>query len=95
MSTLDFSSVLTIISGYQLCDNSVGVLYNDQTRMILHEDGEQVQYLTKNMKEEMFRLSVDKPELKKKVSLVNYFKKHMNEHLLKVSSLLPSFPLTF
>lgn len=51
--------------------------------MILHEDGEQVQYLTKNMKEEMFRLSVDKPELKKKVSLVNYFKKYMNEHLLK------------
>ncbi|CBY08321.1 unnamed protein product [Oikopleura dioica] len=72
--------------GYQLCDNSVGVLYNDQTRMILHEDGEQVQYLTKNMKEEMFRLSADKPQLKKKVSLVNYFKKYMNEHLLKAGA---------
>lgn len=26
--------------GYALCDNSVGVLFNDQTRLILCEDGE-------------------------------------------------------
>lgn len=26
--------------GYHLCDNSVGVLYNDSTRMILQEDGQ-------------------------------------------------------
>ena len=26
--------------GYQLSDNSVGVLFNDQTRLILYQDGE-------------------------------------------------------
>lgn len=26
--------------GYSLCDNSFGVLFNDQTRLILCEDGE-------------------------------------------------------
>ena len=26
--------------GYQLCDSSVGVLFNDSTRLLLGEDGE-------------------------------------------------------
>ena len=70
--------------GYQLCDNSVGVLYNDSTRMILHENGEQVQYLNKEMKEEMCFIDRYPTELKKKISLIQYFRKYMNDHLLKV-----------
>ena len=68
-----------------LCDNSVGVLYNDSTRMILHENGEQVQYLHKDMREEMCTISVHPSEMQKKISLIKYFRKYMNDHLLKVS----------
>lgn len=25
--------------GYQLCDNSVGVLFNDRTKLVLNKDG--------------------------------------------------------
>ena len=61
------------------------MLYNDSTRMILHENGEQVQYLNKEMKEEMCLIDKYPSELKKKVSLITYFRKYMNDHLLKVS----------
>ena len=71
--------------GYQLCDNSVGVLYNDSTRIILHENGEQLQYLAKDHTETMCTMTNYPTDLKKKVALVNYFRKYMNEHLLKVS----------
>ena len=67
-----------------LCDNSVGVLYNDSTRMILHENGEQVQYLHKDMREEMCTIGVHPSEMQKKISLIKYFRKYMNDHLLKV-----------
>lgn len=35
------------ISGYQLCDNSVGVLFNDYTRLIMYTDGDSLQYIDK------------------------------------------------
>lgn len=31
--------------GYQLCDDSVGVLFNDTSRLLLGADGEYVWYL--------------------------------------------------
>ena len=68
-----------------LCDNSVGVLYNDSTRMILHENGEQVQYVHKDMRDEMCTIAVHPSEMQKKISLIKYFRKYMNDHLLKVS----------
>lgn len=52
--------------------------------MILHENGEQVQYLHKDMREEMCTIGVHPSELQKKISLVKYFRKYMNDHLLKV-----------
>jgi len=72
--------------GYQLCDNSVGVLYNDSTRIILHENGDQLQYLSKEMQEIMCTMSTYSADMKKKVALVNYFRKYMNEHLLKAGA---------
>ena len=76
---------LTIfILGYNLSDNSAGVLYNDSTRMILHQNGEQLTYLDKDFAETVFPKSNYPQDLKKKVSLIDYFRKYMNEHLLKV-----------
>lgn len=71
--------------GYSLCDNSVGVLYNDSTRIVLHEDGDKLQYVDKDFRETFCTVGDHPSELKKKVSLVDYFRKYMNEHLLKVS----------
>ena len=62
----------------------MGVLYNDSTRIILHENGDQLQYLAKDKHETMCTMSNYPSEMKKKVALVNYFRKYMNEHLLKV-----------
>ena len=50
----------------------------------MHENGDQLQYLAKDMQETMCTMGSYAPELKKKVALVNYFRKYMNEHLLKV-----------
>ena len=70
--------------GYQLCDNSVGVLFNDNTRIVLHEDAVKCQYVDKDYNEQFFTIDNYPSELKKKVSLVKYFRNYMNEHLLKV-----------
>ena len=67
-----------------MCDNSVGVLYNDSTRIVLHQDGDKLQYVDKECKETFCSVSQHPADLKKKVSLVDYFRKYMNEHLLKV-----------
>lgn len=72
--------------GYQLCDNSVGVLYNDSTRIVLHQDGDKLQYVDKDCLEKFCSVTNHPIELKKKVSLVDYFRKYMNEHLLKAGS---------
>ena len=71
--------------GYQLCDNSVGVLFNDNTRIVLHEDAVKCQYVDKDYNEQFFTIDNYPSELKKKVSLVKYFRNYMNEHLLKVN----------
>lgn len=71
--------------GYQLSDCSVGVLFNDTTRLILAEDGENLVYILDGgetaytMKEDYSHL----PDLAKKIKLLKYFHNYMNDHLLK------------
>lgn len=72
--------------GYTLSDNSVGVLYNDSTRIVLHQNGEQLTYLNKEYQEQVCKKTEYPPELKKKVSLIEYFRKYMTEHLLKAGA---------
>jgi len=72
--------------GYTLSDNSVGVLYNDSTRIVLHQNGEQLTYLDKEYKETVCRKTDYPADLKKKVSLIEYFRKYMTEHLLKAGA---------
>lgn len=72
--------------GYTLSDNSVGVLYNDSTRIVLHQNGEQLTYLDKEYMETVCKKTDYPQELKKKVSLIEYFRKYMTEHLLKAGA---------
>lgn len=70
--------------GYQLCDGTVAVLFNDNTRLILKEDGENLQYIKRDGQEEPCgTLTNYLEQFKKKVTLLQYFQSYMSEHLLK------------
>ncbi|CAB3402676.1 unnamed protein product [Caenorhabditis bovis] len=70
--------------GYQLCDNSVGVLFNDNSRIMLDEAGNELTYIEKNNKEHYYSMNSALPaSLNKKVTLLKYFRSYMNDHLLK------------
>ncbi|CAP28863.2 Protein CBR-PLK-1 [Caenorhabditis briggsae] len=71
--------------GYQLCDNSVGVLFNDNSRIMLDTAGGELTYIEKSNKEHYFSMhNGDIPQtLNKKVTLLKYFRSYMNDHLVK------------
>lgn len=73
-------------SGYQLCDNSNGVLFNDSTRILLYANGDQIEYIDKDTTETYHTIRSYPESLVKKVTLLKYFRNYMSEHLLKVIS---------
>ncbi|PAA88800.1 hypothetical protein BOX15_Mlig007276g1 [Macrostomum lignano] len=69
--------------GYQLCDNSVGVLFNDCTKLILSANQQNIQYYKRDNRELFFNKNEAPPaELQKKMLLLEYFRTYMMEHLL-------------
>ncbi|KAL3841606.1 hypothetical protein ACJMK2_019723 [Sinanodonta woodiana] len=72
--------------GYQLCDNSMGVLYNDSTRLILLSNGENMQYIERDGTEHYHTLKIFPEALAKKVTLLKYFRNYMAENLLKAGA---------
>ncbi|XP_051820691.1 serine/threonine-protein kinase PLK1 [Antechinus flavipes] len=72
--------------GYQLCDNSVGVLFNDSTRLILYNDGDSLQYIEQNGSESYLTVRSYPNSLTKKITLLKYFRNYMSEHLLKAGA---------
>lgn len=72
--------------GYQLCDNSVGVLFNDSTRLILLANQENIHYIERDGQEHYHTLKIFPETLNKKVTLLKYFRNYMNEHLLKAGA---------
>ena len=69
--------------GYQLCDNSTGVVFNDQTRIILMSDEQTLQYVDRSGNEQYMNYNSTDKTMFKKITLLKYFKNYMNEHLLK------------
>ncbi|BFZ04092.1 hypothetical protein BsWGS_07131 [Bradybaena similaris] len=72
--------------GYQLCDNSFGVLYNDSTRLILLSNGDNIHYIERDGTEHYHTIKQFPEGLGKKVTLLKYFRNYMNEHLLKAGA---------
>ncbi|XP_061576023.1 serine/threonine-protein kinase PLK1 [Cololabis saira] len=72
--------------GYQLCDNSVGVLFNDFTRLIMYADGDSLQYIDKMAAESYMNIRTFPTTLNKKITLLKYFRNYMSEHLLKAGA---------
>nr|XP_037276461.1 serine/threonine-protein kinase PLK1-like [Rhipicephalus microplus] len=67
--------------GYQLCDNSVGVVYNDNTKLILLGNGQSVTYVDEDCVEHYHTLQQYPPSLEKKITLLNYFCNYMKQYL--------------
>ncbi|XP_066466755.1 serine/threonine-protein kinase PLK1 [Tiliqua scincoides] len=72
--------------GYQLCDNSMGVLFNDSTRLIMYSDRDSLQYIARDSAESYFSIQSYPVEYTKKVTLLEYFCQYMSEHLLKAGA---------
>ncbi|XP_050687603.1 serine/threonine-protein kinase PLK1-like [Eriocheir sinensis] len=72
--------------GYQLCDDSIGVLFNDFTKLLLLADGENIHYIERSNIEHYHQLKNYPATLNKKVTLLRYFRNYMNEHLLKAAA---------
>lgn len=69
--------------GYQLSDDGVGVMFNDGTRLIMLTNGFNIHYIEREGEELYYDIKNYPPKLEKKMKLMNFFLKYMNEHLMK------------
>ncbi|XP_034938554.1 serine/threonine-protein kinase polo [Chelonus insularis] len=69
--------------GYQLCDDSVGVMFNDGTRLIMFANKHNVHYISRDLTETYYTVNDYPSTLEKKMKLMNFFLQYMNEHLMK------------
>ncbi|XP_072763488.1 serine/threonine-protein kinase polo [Anoplolepis gracilipes] len=69
--------------GYQLSDDGVGVMYNDGTRLIMLANGFNIHYINREGDELYYTVKEYPENLEKKMKLMNFFLKYMNEHLMK------------
>ncbi|XP_060517415.1 serine/threonine-protein kinase polo [Cylas formicarius] len=72
--------------GYQLSDESVGVMFNDTSRLILLSNGINVQYVDKNGYESYMTVADYPKQYEKKMKLLSYFNRYMREHLMKTGA---------
>ncbi|XP_049887138.1 serine/threonine-protein kinase polo isoform X2 [Pectinophora gossypiella] len=75
--------------GYQLCDESVGVMFNDTTKLIMLANGLNVHYINRQGQEQYMTMREYPPELDKKMKLLTYFRRYMTEHLMKAGASVP------
>ncbi|CAG0890418.1 unnamed protein product [Darwinula stevensoni] len=69
--------------GYSLSDDSIGVFFNDRTKLLLLRDGENLHYIEKHGEESYHTLKQYDSSLNKKVTLLTYFHNYMKENLVK------------
>ncbi|XP_060810314.1 serine/threonine-protein kinase polo isoform X1 [Amyelois transitella] len=72
--------------GYQLCDESVGVMFNDTTKLIMLANGLNVHYINRQGQEQYMTMGKYPQELDKKMKLLTYFRRYMTEHLMKAGA---------
>jgi len=72
--------------GYSLNDDSIGVVFNDLTKLLLLADGQNIHYIDYEGNEHYYTLNQFPNTVEKKVKLLNYFKNYMKEHLLKAGA---------
>ncbi|BES95334.1 serine threonine-protein kinase [Nesidiocoris tenuis] len=69
--------------GYQLCDEGVGVVFNDNTKLLLLPNHRNIHYIERDGSEQYYVHNKTPAELDKKLKLLSYFRRYMTEHLMK------------
>ncbi|ESP01233.1 hypothetical protein LOTGIDRAFT_112005, partial [Lottia gigantea] len=69
--------------GFQLSNNSMGVLFNDTSRVLLSPDGRSMQYYDLTGKLSAYKQDYVPEDLNKKTTLLQYFARYMDEHLIQ------------
>merc|ERR1719403_13417 len=72
--------------GYSLNDDSIGVVFNDLTKLLLLADGSNIHYIDYEGNEHYYTMNEFPAAVEKKVKLLNYFRNYMKEHLLKAGA---------
>jgi len=72
--------------GYALSDESIGVVFNDLTKLLLLADQNNIHYIDYESQEHYYSMQKFPPTIEKKVKLLNYFMNYMKEHLLKAGA---------
>ncbi|XP_055613204.1 serine/threonine-protein kinase polo isoform X2 [Uranotaenia lowii] len=72
--------------GYQLCDEGMGVMFNDTTKLIMLANGLNVHFIDKEGIETYMDIHNYPPMMEKKMKLLSYFKRYMTEHLVKAGA---------
>ncbi|XP_021966637.1 serine/threonine-protein kinase PLK1 [Folsomia candida] len=71
--------------GYNLCDDTVGVSFNDNSKIILLSDARSMHYIEKEGVESYYSLDQYPNDLSKKVKLLKYFQQYMKDNLMKAT----------
>lgn len=69
--------------GYQLSDDSIGVMFNDSTRLVMLTNCYNIHYINREGTELYYTIKDYPPNLEKKIKLMDFFLRYMNEHLMK------------
>ncbi|KAF5270466.1 hypothetical protein FQA39_LY08344 [Lamprigera yunnana] len=72
--------------GYQLCEDSVGVMFNDTTKLIMLPNGINVHYIDRTGEESYMTIDVYPKFMDKKIKLLSYFNRYMRDHLIKAGA---------
>ncbi|KAB0797265.1 hypothetical protein PPYR_08259 [Photinus pyralis] len=72
--------------GYQLCDDSVGVMFNDTTKLIMLPNGINVHYIDRAGEESYMTMENYPKTMEKKMKLLAYFNRYMRDHLIKAGA---------
>lgn len=72
--------------GYQLCDEGMGVMFNDTTKLIMLTNGHNIHFIDKDGRETYYSVNDYPPHIEKKIKLLTYFKRYMTEHLVKAGA---------
>jgi len=75
--------------GYQLNDNSLAVLFNDNSRMVLL-GSDQVHFIDQKNVETYYTITEYPKTLEKKVILLKYFRQYMQQHLMTAGADAPA-----
>jgi polo-like kinase 1 len=73
---------------YKLCDNSIGIMFIDSTKLILISNKDNIQYIDQDGSEMYFTVSHFDKKLKKKMTLLNHFQQFLGT-LTKTGASMP------